>query len=164
MLASLAQLLSQLSIWLSRSVLFIGVSCNQRLAHILSGSLPGWAFWRHVGENFLWLGVWDGNDVFVEWRCDFLHVCLLPDLSGGRAALVVGFRGGGEADRVGGAKCRAGDWKGRGEPRFGAGDCWVVTLQEILIHLVVSLQSGEESVIILATGKVVNSLWTWNNK
>lgn len=62
------------------------VPCNQRLAHILSSSLPGWAFWWHVGENFLWLGIWDGNDVFVEGKYAVLHVCLLPDLSGGRAA------------------------------------------------------------------------------
>lgn len=56
-------------------------------------------------------------------------------------ALVVGCGTGrgGEGNRRQGAKCGVSDGKGRGPAGFGAGHCRVVTLQEVLVHLAVSL-------------------------
>lgn len=100
--------------------------------------VPCRALRRHASENVLRFGVRDWDDVVVEWIYDFLHVCVSSGLSGARA-LCVGVGGEGQAGGRRGAKGRVGDWKRRGEPRFGAGHRRVVTLQEVLVHLAVSL-------------------------
>lgn len=121
-----------------------------------SRSVPCRALWRHVSENLLRLWVRDGNDVFVVWSYDFLWVCLLSEFSGARA-LAVGVRGEGEGGDGGwGAECWVGNRKGWGEPGFGAGHCRVITPQEVVVDLVVSLLSGDNSFIMWTAGSVTD--------
>jgi len=58
-----------------------------------------------------------------------------------------------------GANGWVGDRKGGGESGFGASDCRVVTLQEVVIDLAVFLCSGNNSFTISAmTNQLVNRL------
>lgn len=120
------------------------------------GCVPCRALRRHASENVLRFGVRDWDDVVVEWIYDFLHVCVSSGLSGARA-LCVGVGGEGQADGRRGAKGRVGDWKRRGEPRFGASHRRVVTLQEVLVHLAVSLL-WEDNNFSVKTTQLFNSL------
>lgn len=158
MSASIIQLLSQLNIWMSGCVLGENTALVKQIHPHFShspgvwqvcSSVPCRAFRRHIGEHFLRLGVWDGNDVFVVWSYAFLWVRLLSEFSGARA-LVVGVRGEGKGGWGWGAKCWVGNRKGWGESRFGAGNCRVVTLQEVVVDLAVSLLSRDSSLIIWA--------------
>lgn len=133
------------------------LSCNSTHVCSIFCSVPCRAFWRHVSESVLRLGVWDGNDVFVVWSYDFLCVCLLCEFPRARAR-VVGV--GGHVEGGWGAECWVGDGEGWGESGFGAGDCRVVTLQEGVVDLGVFLLPGDKRLISSTVrDQLINSLW-----
>lgn len=156
------QLLSLLNIWMSgcvvekkRKEMFCGskyifsslaVSGSpHNMCNRCSGFIPFRAL-RHSSENFLRLRVWDGNDVFVVWSYNLLRTGVLPGVCRPLALAVGGRWGGGAGDGRRGAERWVGDGEGWGQSGFGAGHCRVVTLQEVLVHLVVSLFSGNREV------------------
>ena len=127
-------LVKQIHIPLSCSFMFA-----THLNNLYSGFVPFRAVRQHAREHFLRLRVWDGDDVLVVCSHDFLRAGLLSEVRRPLALVLGGRRRGGAGDGTRGAECWVGDWEGRGQAGFGAGHCRVVTLQEVLAHLVVRL-------------------------
>lgn len=112
--------------------------------------VPYRAFRWHVSESFIWLWVRDGNNVFIVWSYHFLCICLLSEVSVVRT-LAVEVQGEGEGARGRRAEWWVGDWKGWRQLGFGAGDCRMVTLDEVVANLVVSLLSRYNRLVVSAT-------------